>query len=75
MFVVEPIEEEKVQRFTTRIGAEPISIDIFIPAGCEILQYAHDVVVYALHRITYIARALVQTACSALKGFFLIWLD
>jgi hypothetical protein len=54
---VEPIEEEKVQRFTTRIGAEPISIDIFIPDGCGILQFADGVMVYAPHRIMEIARA------------------
>jgi hypothetical protein len=45
-------------------------VDIFIPAGCRILQYADDVVVYASHRIMEIARALVQTACSALKVLF-----
>jgi hypothetical protein len=45
-------------------------VDRFIPAGCGILQYADDVVVYASHRIKEIALALVQTACSALKIFF-----
>jgi hypothetical protein len=32
-------------------------VDRFIPAGCGILQYADDVVVYASHRIREIARA------------------
>jgi hypothetical protein len=45
-------------------------VDRFIPAGCGILQYVDDVLVYASHRIEEIARALVQTACSALKVFF-----
>jgi hypothetical protein len=31
-------------------------VDGFIPAGCGILQYADDVVVYASHRIMEIAR-------------------
>jgi hypothetical protein len=35
-----------------------------------ILQYADDVVVYASQRIMENARALVQTACLALKVFF-----
>jgi hypothetical protein len=44
-------------------------VDRFIPAGCGVFQY--DVVVYASHMIMEIARALVQTACSALfKVFF-----
>jgi hypothetical protein len=43
-------------------------VDRFIPAGCGILQYANDVVVYATQRIMEIA--LVQTACSAFKVFF-----
>jgi hypothetical protein len=33
-------------------------------------MYADDVVENALQRIVEIARALVQTACSALKVFF-----
>jgi hypothetical protein len=45
-------------------------VDRFIPAGCGILQYADDVVVHGSHRIMDIVRALVQTACSALKAFF-----
>jgi hypothetical protein len=45
-------------------------VDRFIPAGYGILQYADNVVVYASHRIMEIARALVQTACSAPKVFF-----
>jgi hypothetical protein len=45
--------------------------DRFIPAGCGILHYADDVVVYASHRIMEIARALVQTPCSVLKVFLI----
>jgi hypothetical protein len=45
-------------------------VDRFISTGCEILQYADNVVVHASLRIMEIARALVQTACSAVKLFF-----
>jgi hypothetical protein len=34
-------------------------VERFIPAGCGILQYADDVVIYASNRIMEIARALV----------------
>jgi len=46
------------------------SIDRFVPRGCNILQYADDVVIYASHRLYEIARALVQTACTSLSVFF-----
>jgi hypothetical protein len=49
--------------------------DRFIPAGCGILQYADDVVVYDSHRIMEIARALVANGMLGSQGFFLIWLD
>jgi Reverse transcriptase (RNA-dependent DNA polymerase) len=44
-------------------------LDRFILSGCVALQYADDVVIYASHRIFEMARALVQTACTALSVF------
>jgi hypothetical protein len=38
-------------------------VDRFILAGCGILQYADDLVVFDSHKIMEIARSLVQTAC------------
>jgi hypothetical protein len=46
-------------------------LDRFIPVACRLLQYADDVVENALQRMIEIARALVQTACSALKVFLI----
>jgi hypothetical protein len=52
---------------TSSISKKILYSDLYFPAGCGILQYADDMVVFASHKIMEIARALVQTACSALS--------
>jgi hypothetical protein len=37
-------------------------IDIFVPSGCDFLQYTDDIVVYLSHHVLQTASALVQTA-------------
>jgi hypothetical protein len=41
-------------------------MDRFVPSGCDILQYADDILVYVIQT----ACALVQAACSSLSVFF-----
>jgi hypothetical protein len=47
-------------------------MDRFVPWGCDILQYADEIVVYSSHHVLQTVCALVQTTCLSLSVFFLL---